>query len=58
MIVGGRGLSAQREDQGDGPAYPAQQLVVGVLEGRAIEWALFAWADGTADFVEVGRGAF
>ncbi len=43
---------------GDGPAYPAQQLVVGVLEGRAVEWALFAWADGAGDFVEVGRGAF
>lgn len=43
---------------GDGPAYPAQQLVVGVLADRAVEWALFAWADGAGDFVEVGRGTF
>jgi proteasome lid subunit RPN8/RPN11 len=40
---------------GDGPAYPAQQLVVGVLADRVVEWALFAWSDAAGDFVEVAR---
>ena len=40
---------------GDGPAYPVQQLVVG-LDGEAVrEAALFAWSEGAAAFVEVAR---
>lgn len=40
---------------GDGPAYPAQQLVVGVDATRVVECALFAWSDAAAGFVEVAR---
>lgn len=39
---------------GDGPAYPVQQLVVGIDERRVVESALFEWSDA-AGFVEVGR---
>lgn len=38
---------------GDGPAYPVQQLVVGVTAEGVTEAALFAWSD--AGFVEVAR---
>jgi proteasome lid subunit RPN8/RPN11 len=41
---------------GEGPMMPVQQLVVGVLAEGPVEWALFAWDDDTAGFVEVGRG--
>ena len=30
---------------GDGPAYPVQQLVVGITENRVEGAALFAWSD-------------
>ena len=40
---------------GDGPAYPVQQLVIGVDAQRVVEAALFAWSDDAGDFVEVGR---
>jgi proteasome lid subunit RPN8/RPN11 len=40
---------------GDGPAYPVQQLVVGIDGGAVREAALFAWSDGAAAFVEVAR---
>lgn len=41
---------------GDGPAYPVQQLVVGVSAARAVtEAALFAWSDPAGDFVEIAR---
>lgn len=40
---------------GDGPAYPVQQLVVGI-DGQAVrEAALFAWSDQRGEFVEVAR---
>jgi proteasome lid subunit RPN8/RPN11 len=40
---------------GDGPAYPVQQLVVGI-DGEAVrEVAWFAWSDDDEGFVEVGR---
>lgn len=40
---------------GDGPAYPVQQLVVGI-DGQAVrEAALFAWSDEAGGFVEVAR---
>lgn len=40
---------------GDGPAYPVQQLVVGLDEREVREAALFSWSDERGDFVEVGR---
>ena len=42
---------------GDGPAYPVQQLVVGITETGVQEAALFAWADEGEGFVEVARYA-
>lgn len=40
---------------GDGPAYPVQQLVVGIDGDRVTEAALFAWSEDARDFVEVAR---
>ena len=40
---------------GDGPAYPVQQLVVGIDASRVVEAALFAWSWEANDFVEVSR---
>lgn len=42
---------------GDGPAYPVQQLVVGVTADRVTEAALFAYSETDADFVEIARYA-
>ena len=40
---------------GDGPAYPVQQLVVGLDATRVVEATLFAWSSEEGDFVEVAR---
>jgi proteasome lid subunit RPN8/RPN11 len=40
---------------GDGPAYPVQQLVVGIDEHAVREAALFAWSDEDGGFIEVAR---
>ena len=40
---------------GEGPAYPVQQLVVGLDAVRVVEAGLFAWDDGARGFVEVAR---
>ena len=40
---------------GDGPAYPVQQLVVGIDNLRVVEAALFAWSDAEPGFVEIAR---
>ncbi len=40
---------------GDGPAYPVQQLVVGIDEEKVVEAALFAWSDDEDGFVELCR---
>ena len=40
---------------GDGPAYPVQQLVVGITETRVEAAALFAWSDEEEGFVEIAR---
>ena len=40
---------------GDGPAYPVQQLVVGIDEARVVEAALFGWDDAAVGFVELAR---
>ena len=37
----------------DGPAYPVQQLVVGVDRAGVRAAALFAWSSSERDFVEV-----
>ena len=42
---------------GDGPAYPVQQLVVGITGTRVEEAALFAWSDEEGGFVEIARYA-
>ena len=42
---------------GDGPAYPVQQLVVGIDRQRIVESALFAWSDADGGFVELARYA-
>ncbi|HLF04546.1 MAG TPA: Mov34/MPN/PAD-1 family protein [Dehalococcoidia bacterium] len=44
-----------RSPWGDGPAYPVQQLVVGIDARRVVEAALFAWSDEAGDFVEIAR---
>lgn len=45
-----------RSPWGDGPAYPVQQLVVGVDQRRHVtEAAIFAWSDAAGDFVEIAR---
>ena len=38
---------------GDGPAYPVQQLVVGIDDRRVVEAALFAWSDDEGGFVQI-----
>lgn len=40
---------------GDGPAYPVQQLVVGIDADRVTGAALFAWSDAAGGFVEIAR---
>ena len=40
---------------GDGPAYPVQQLVVGIDGERVAEAALFGWNDDAPGFVEIAR---
>ena len=40
---------------GDGPAYPVQQLVVGITETRVEAAALFAWSEEEEGFVEISR---
>ena len=40
---------------GDGPAYPVQQLVVGIDSNRVVEAALFAWSDDENGFIQIDR---
>ncbi len=40
---------------GGEPAYPVQQLVVGIDVHRVVEAALFAWSDEEEGFVEIAR---
>ena len=40
---------------GDGPAYPVQQLVVGIDGDRVVEAALFDWDNDASGFVEIAR---
>lgn len=47
--------SVARSPWGDGPAYPVQQLVIGLDERRVVEAALFEWSNDAKEFVEVTR---
>ena len=40
---------------GEGPAYPVQQLVIGIDGERVVEAALFDWSDEAGEFVEIAR---
>lgn len=40
---------------GDGPAYPVQQLVIGINREQIVAAALFSWSDEDSDFIEVAR---
>ena len=40
---------------GDGPAYPVQQMVVGIDDRRVVAAALFAWSDDESGFVEIAQ---
>lgn len=40
---------------GDGPAYPVQQLVVGIDGECVVEAALFDWSDDDGGFIEIAR---
>ncbi len=40
---------------GDGPAYPVQQIVVGIDDERVVEARQFAWDDAAGGFVEIAK---
>ena len=40
---------------GDGPAYPVQQLVIGIDAHRIVDAALYDWSDEASDFIEIAR---
>ena len=40
---------------GDGPAYPVQQLVVGITQERVTGAALFAWSEDENAFIEIAK---
>ena len=40
---------------GDGPAYPVQQLVIGIDGWRVVNAALYDWSEDEGDFVEIAR---
>ncbi|MFB3119106.1 MAG: Mov34/MPN/PAD-1 family protein [Stenotrophomonas maltophilia] len=42
---------------GDEPAYPVQQVVIGINEQRVVEAAHFAWSEEEKGFVEIARYA-
>ena len=42
---------------GDEPAYPVQQVVIGIDEHRVVEAAHFAWSEEESGFVEIARYA-
>ena len=44
-----------RDPWGDGPAYPVQQIVVGIGPERVVAARLFAWSDEADDFVEIAE---
>ena len=40
---------------GDGPAYPVQQLVIGIDGRRVVDATLYDWSEDESDFVEIAR---
>ena len=44
-----------RDPWGEGPAYPVQQIVIGIDRERVVEARQFAWSDEADDFVEVAE---
>ena len=38
---------------GEGPAYPVQQIVIGIDGNRVVEARQFAWDDQVEDFIEI-----
>ena len=40
---------------GDGPAYPVQQLVIGIDGRRVVDATLYDWSEDEGDFVEIAR---
>lgn len=44
-----------RDPWGEGPAYPVQQIVIGIDSERVVEARLFAWSDEADDFVEIAE---
>ncbi|MDP6667227.1 MAG: Mov34/MPN/PAD-1 family protein [Dehalococcoidia bacterium] len=45
--------SNARDPWGEGPAYPVQQIVVGIDAERVVEARQFAWDDEAGDFIEI-----
>ena len=48
-----RAVATNPPEWGGGPAYPVQQLVVGIDGQRVVESALFAWSDEEDGYVEL-----
>jgi proteasome lid subunit RPN8/RPN11 len=44
-----------RDPWGEGPAYPVQQIVIGIDGARVVEARQFAWSDEADDFVEIAE---
>jgi [CysO sulfur-carrier protein]-S-L-cysteine hydrolase len=40
---------------GNGPAYPVQQLVIGINARQVVEATLFDWSDEDKEFVEIAK---
>ena len=40
---------------GDGPAYPVQQLVIGIDDHQIVSSAQFAWSEHENEFVEINQ---
>ena len=49
--------ASARDPWGDGPAYPVQQIVIGIDRERVVEARQFAWSDEIDDFVEIAEYA-
>ena len=50
-----RDVATSPPEWGGGPAYPVQQLVVGIDGRRVTESALFAWSEEEDRYVEIAR---
>jgi proteasome lid subunit RPN8/RPN11 len=50
-----RTVATNPPEWGGGPAYPVQQLVIGVDGERVVESSLFAWSNEEDDYVEIAR---